>query len=123
MDNSPGYIRHADRIGKEEFIKLFTGEMKLEEWFSGNELASHPFPRHAGSLAARYLVKKRIMDFFGNEILMKETEIMNDEYGKPEVILGEGIEQQMRKKGIGKIICSLSHSRNYAAAATVIFYK
>lgn len=119
MTESPAYIRHADHIRRDEFLLLFSEKEKPEDWFSEQELEIHPFPKNAGSLAARYLVKKRIMQQLGIKGDMREISILNDDLGKPEVLLGDCFRQEMEKLGIEKIICSLSHSRNFVAGMTL----
>lgn len=106
-------------MGKEEFISLFSSRERVEEWFSEAELKEHSFPKNAGSLAARYLVKKRILEELSLQAYGKEIWIMNDEYGKPVIKLDDNIRKELVKAGIEAIFCSLSHSRNYIAVMTI----
>jgi phosphopantetheinyl transferase (holo-ACP synthase) len=106
-------------MGKQEFIGLFTDVEQLEDWFSAGELKLFSFPKNAGSLAARYLVKKRILEELSLQAYGKEIGIMNDEYGKPVIKFNDNIRKGLDKAGIEEISCSLSHSRNYIAVMTI----
>jgi phosphopantetheinyl transferase (holo-ACP synthase) len=119
MEKPPAYISHIDLIGKEEFIRLFASSENPGNWFTGKELEKFSLEKNAGSLAARYLVKKRICDQLGNDDIKMDLEILNDPYGKPEIRLGEVIRPILEKAGIRSILCSISHSRNYITGMTV----
>lgn len=114
-----GYIKYVDRMGKEEFIRQFSSVERVDEWFSGNELREHSFPKNAGSLAARYLVKKRILEKISVKAFGREVEIMNDEFGKPVIKFDDNIRKALDVAGIDEINCSLSHSRHYIVAMTL----
>ena len=123
MDSRPGYISHVDKIGRDAFIELFSGAEKPEEWFTENELRAFSFPRNAGSLAARYLIKRRICRQLGGYELKKEIEVLNEESGKPFLNLSQSIRAAMEKAGIHRILCSLSHSKNHIAGLTVFCFE
>ena len=119
MDKISGYKKFIDRIGKDDFIRLFSGKEELGKWFSEKERKKFSFPGNAGSLAARYLVKKRITDYLGAETGMNGIEILNDEFSKPEIMTDERMKKKIRDNGVDVILCSLSHPRNYAVALTI----
>jgi phosphopantetheinyl transferase (holo-ACP synthase) len=122
MEQSPEYIKHVDLIRKEEFIHLFNTSENPESWFSKKELEVFSFPKNVRSLAARYLIKKRICGHLGVPDLRRQIEILNDPYGKPEIILGENIRMVMKEAGIKRILCSISHSRNYITGMTIFCF-
>ena len=113
MKKMKGYAKHIDFMEKREFIRLFSKEHNIEEWFTENERNCFAFPRNSGSLGARYLIKKRICEETGMTGHEPEIEIMNDSFGKPEIKLVGQIISDLEKSGIRQIICSISHSRNY----------
>jgi phosphopantetheinyl transferase (holo-ACP synthase) len=119
MEQSEAYSKHVDFIKKEEFIYLFSTTEKPERWFSEKESEVFPFPGNVRSLAARYLIKKRICDHIGEHGYMREIEILNDAAGKPEIAFGKNIGNAIEHAGIKKILCSISHSRNYITGMTI----
>ena len=112
--------KYVDRISREGFLNIFREQERPEDWFSEEELRLHPFPKNAGSLAARYLVKKRILEQTRVNARMNEIQILNDEYGKPEIVFDEKVKKELKNKGIDEILCSLSHSRNHIVAMTIM---
>jgi len=53
---------------------------------------------------------------------MQEIEIFNNDFGKPEVMMGEYMHQVLKRKGIKKVECSLSHSQNYITGMTIFCF-
>jgi phosphopantetheinyl transferase (holo-ACP synthase) len=121
MDQKPIYNKYVDMIKKEEFISLFSS-INHEEWFSDRELKKFKFPLNAGSLAGRYLIKKTICDYTKESQKMNEIEILNDELGKPEVLLGMNIRRTIELAGIKDVYCSISHSKNFIAGMTIFCF-
>jgi phosphopantetheinyl transferase (holo-ACP synthase) len=115
------FVRIVNRIDREEFIKLFSS-LETGQWFSERELEIHSFPKNANSLGGRYLIKKAVCDHFKEEVNGSEIEIMNNEFGKPEVFLGSKVRHLSELEGIKKICCSISHSRNIIGGMTILCY-
>ena len=122
MGQNERYSKHVDLIRKEEFTELFSGQFSIDDWFTAKELETFSFPRNAGSLAARFLVKRRICSELQEAQTGKEIEILNDPKGKPILIFGEKLKFVMQGAGVTNILCSLSHSRHYITAMTIICY-
>ncbi len=119
----PGqYKKYIDLIRKEEFDSLFSSNKDLQRWFSKGEMEEFSFPRNSRSLAARYLVKKRICDQLNLSEHMSEIEILNDSFGKPEISFSENMSRKIEQAGVLKILCSLSHSRNYITGMTIFCF-
>jgi len=55
--------------------------------------------------------------------MKKEIEIMNDEFGKPELQYGDNMLAAIHKARIRKIMCSISHSRNFISGMTIICFR
>lgn len=115
------FTRYVDTIRKEEFMNFFLS-CEPGKWFSDRELKAFSFPINAGSLAGRYLIKRTICDNIKEHGYMHEIEILDNESGKPEVLLGENIHSSIDSAGIKKIHCSISHSRNFVTAMTIFCY-
>ena len=115
--------KYTDTMPIAEFVSLFTDREALADWFSDRELGQFAFPKNARSLAARYLVKKRVRDHLGADIRGNEMEILNDTLGKPLMIFTESMQKRVQEKGIEEILCSLSHSRNFAAGMTAVRFR
>ncbi len=123
MTGTRSYAKFIDTLAKEEFIELFTSSESPGNWFTGSELIRFPFPKNAGSLGVRYLVKRRICKEFEGQLRPQQIEILNDDFGKPEIILDEEGLEVIKKNAISELHCSLSHSRNHLAAVTVFNYS
>jgi phosphopantetheinyl transferase (holo-ACP synthase) len=122
MKQSREYSKHVDFIKKEEFIQLFSTTEKTGKWFSEKESKVFSFPENVRSLAARYLIKKRICDQISEDRYMREIEILDDAFGKPEISFGENIGNAIEQAGIKKILCSISHSRNNITGMTIFCF-
>jgi phosphopantetheinyl transferase (holo-ACP synthase) len=122
MEGFTGYTRFVDRISREEFIELFSEKEERSKWYSEKELERFNFPKNARSLAARYIIKRRILEQVGSEGNALGIEILNDEMGKPVIILGHQTQKLLKEKGISEIHCSLSHSRNYIVSLTIFVH-
>ena len=121
MKQKPLYSRYVTTIKKEEFITLFSS-CEPEKWFSNRELEKFSFPGNARSLAGRYLIKRTICDYIKEPGKMNEIEIINNDFGKPEVILGANILYAIELSGIIKIHCSISHSKNFITGMTILCF-
>jgi phosphopantetheinyl transferase (holo-ACP synthase) len=118
MEQESHYKKFVETINKEEFNSFFSN-CQPEEWFSSRELKKFSSPGNAGSLAGRYLIKKTICDFLDEHQNMQEIEILNNDFGKPEVILGEKFLLTSKRAGVKNIQCSISHSRNFITGMTI----
>jgi phosphopantetheine--protein transferase-like protein len=121
MNQTTSFNKIVDTIKKEEFISFFT-ECEPARWFSKQELETFTFPNNIRSLAGRYLIKRTICKYLGENENMNEIEILNNDLGKPEVFLGVNILQKTRLAGIKEIQCSISHSKNFIAGMTILCY-
>jgi len=75
----------------------------------------NPYPSYAGRFAAKEAISKA----FGTgvrEFGLLDIEILNDEFGKPEVYLSE----KLKNKYKGKLNLSISHSKEYATATAIL---
>jgi phosphopantetheine--protein transferase-like protein len=121
VKQKPAYRRYVDTIKKEEFI-IFFSSCEPERWFSNRELEKFSFPQNARSLAGRYLIKRTVCDYIKEPGKMSEIEIINNDFGKPEVLLGADILNAIELAGIKKIHCSISHSKNFITGMTILCF-
>lgn len=75
-----------------------------------------PAPHFAGRFAAKEAVAKAFGTGFGAQLAWHDIEIINDQLGKPIVILSELIQ---KKYNIPKIHISISHCTMYAMATAI----
>lgn len=73
----------------------------------------------AGSFAAKEAVSKALGTGFGL-ICWKDVEILHSESGQPYVRLHRKAEQVMDQLGGKRILVTISHTREYAAAQAII---
>ncbi len=109
----------TDIISREDFFRRFSSSEEKENWFTEKELETFGQKRLSGSLAARYLVRKRIADQVGMNTPVTEIEILNDPFGKPEIRFSELWQAALSRAGFRSVVCSLSHSRNYITSLTI----
>jgi phosphopantetheine--protein transferase-like protein len=121
MPDTPSYIKIVNKISKEDFINLYP-VLVDERWFSEKELETFSFDKRASSLAGRYLIKKAVADKLGQDFDKSEIEILNNEFGKPDIVIGENVRKILDKAGIKKVWCSISHSRNIIAGMTILSF-
>lgn len=109
-------IKKALRKWDKHFVdRIFT---KNELIYSNNKRFSY---QH---LAARFATKEAVLKAFGGGWLRtlpwKEVEIINNESGKPGVRLHGEAKQLKQKRGINRIVISISHTKNYAVASAIL---
>jgi phosphopantetheinyl transferase (holo-ACP synthase) len=121
MKQKPVYLKFVEKIKKEEFTSFYNNG-NVSEWFSERELQVFTYPENISSLAGRYLIKRTICDFMKDHKSMHEIEILNDDFGKPGIIIPSIIRSAVATCGVRKIECSISHSRNYIIGMTLFCY-
>ncbi len=121
MKSKTAYKKYVEIIKLEEFISIYTSSSP-EELFSGSELGAFSFPGNARSLAGRYLIKKTICNFLHKPGSMNEIEILNNSFGKPEIVASAELQKTIKHAGISNICCSISHSRNLITGMTIISF-
>ncbi len=115
-------------IKRLERVSRRWGRSFLKKVYTDRELAyarSKRFPYQ--HLAARFAAKEAIFKALGEVekdfVGWKNVEILNDAYGKPEVVWHGQAEQCRKKRGIAGIVVSLSHTENYAVASALIDFN
>ncbi len=93
--------------------------------FSENEIKyceakANKFEHYAARFAAKEAFFKALGTGWKNGTSFNEIEIVNDESGKPELVLLGETAKTVDKMSIGKISVSLSHLKDIAAAVVVI---
>ncbi len=107
-----------------EFLDLLSNNCPLEKLFTKSELKRFSIIKSVGSLAARWLIKRSLLNILTlkNDHYL-DIEILNDEYGKPEIELRSTVKERSKELGIESVICSLSHTQRRVAGMIVINYK
>ena len=77
------------------------------------------YQHYAGRFAAKEAVSKFLGTGFLGEFNLKDIEIKNNEFGKPEVILYSNALEVFKNKGYSQISVSISHSKEYAISMVV----
>ena len=75
------------------------------------------YQHYAARFAAKEAIFKAISKNLSNDYSLKDFEIVNDENGKPEVVLNKEIDE------IENIDISISHCKDYAVAMVVVLFK
>lgn len=78
-------------------------------------------------LAARFATKEAVLKAFGGgwsrNLPWKDVEIINDKNGKPKIRLYRAAKKLYGIKKIGRIVVSMSHTKNYAVANAILVKK
>jgi holo-[acyl-carrier protein] synthase len=72
--------------------------------------------------AGRFAAKEAILKVLGTglrNVKWTDIEIVKDDLGKPHVKLSGKAQEMAKAQGLGSILLSISHSRNYAVAQAV----
>ena len=105
------------KIIKELNIDDFNNQIsysKYNEYFTVNEIEKFGKKNNKASLAARYLIKKILIEWVGDALKPIDIEILNNEYGRPQ-IFSKGISKELLKK----IHFSVSHTKSKAIALVI----
>ncbi|MGN6545615.1 MAG: holo-ACP synthase [Aureliella sp.] len=103
------------------------GELFLTRVYTQQEIAycsarRSAIQHYAGRWAAKEAVLKSIGTGWSRGIHWTDIEVVNAVGGKPSIVIGGAARQICEQRGIGEVLISISHSRNYAIAyATAIF--
>jgi holo-[acyl-carrier protein] synthase len=101
----------VDRHGHHIIDKIFTlNEQNYCFRFSNSS------ERFAGRFAAKEAVSKALGMGIGTDIGWQDIEVLNDEKGKPYLILSQKIKAQFNNP---QILISLSHTSEYATAVAI----
>ncbi|MDP6686259.1 MAG: holo-ACP synthase [Candidatus Omnitrophota bacterium] len=101
------------------------GEKFLNRVFTKRELKyarSKKFSHE--NLAARFACKESVLKAFGDTKIgaqLRNIEIINNEKGKPEVILHGEVKEFADKHKLYKIEVSMSHTSNYAVSNAILW--
>ncbi|MDD4956133.1 MAG: holo-ACP synthase [Candidatus Omnitrophica bacterium] len=101
------------------------GEVFLRKIFTGNELSYADLKKDhsmhmAGKFAAKEAVKKALPDGARIGLSWADIEILNQDDGKPYVMLHGEADKIVKKHGIKKVLVSISHTRDLATANAVV---
>lgn len=83
------------------------------------ERMKNPVPSIAGRFAAKEAVLKMIGTGWRGQIAWTDIEIVNDESGQPRVTLSGHTLLVARRLGITRVMLSITHTENYAAASAI----
>mgnify|MGYP000942996274 CR=1 FL=1 len=109
-------IKHSLENGGEAFKKRVFTEKEIEYCESKK---STKYESYAARFAAKEAVSKAFGTGIGKYISWKDIEVINDEKGKPNVILSDRAKELFCSINGLDISISLSHCKNYAVAYVV----
>lgn len=92
----------------------------LAWWFSADEMEAYSWKTNPGSLAARFLVKREILEYTGGVCQGKDISILNDSWGAPVLHCPTSVWQALESLGTPHIHFSISHTR-LRAMVLIIF--
>ena len=84
------------------------------EYFTFKEIEKFGKKNNRASLAARYLIKKILIEWVGDALKPVDIEILNNEYGRPQIF-----SKKISKEILKKIHFSISHTKSKAIALVI----
>jgi holo-[acyl-carrier protein] synthase len=116
-----------DLVENERIEKIIGkwGEKFLLRVFSAAEISycsRHvQAPIHYGArFAAKEAFLKAMGIGLGMGVKLREIEVVNNDQGKPDLLLRDSANEQILKREIRKIHLSLTHTKNYATAIVIL---
>ena len=115
-------IVEVDRIKK---ALVLWGDRFLKRVFTERELLYVNKKKFSHeNLAARFACKESVLKAFGDTrigVSLRNIEILNDEKGKPRVVLHREAKEFANRNKLHKITVSMSHTSNYAVSNAVLW--
>lgn len=110
--------RMKDAVGK-------WGESFLSKIFTEREIGYANSRRFSSQhFAARFAAKEAVLKAFGegrkSPVKWTDIEVLNDAEGKPSIRFHDSAVRLKKKRGVGEVIVSMSHSKNYAIANAIL---
>ena len=103
-----------ERHGGSFVAKVFTeGERRY------CEMQRDPVPHYAARFAAKEAIAKALGCGIGKDLNWTDMDIQRSESGAPHVRLYGAGARFMQEQGIGEVMISLSHARQYSAANAI----
>ncbi len=101
------------------------GDSFLRKVFTDREIEYANSRRFAYQhLAARFATKEAVLKAFGGgwirTLPWKDVEVINDSNGKPKIKLHGEAKRIYNKKKLGKIVISMSHTKDHAVANAIL---
>ncbi len=101
------------------------GENFLSKIFTPREIKYSNSKRSAYQhLAGRFAAKEAALKALGvprrTEVWWTQIEVFNDREGRPHMEFHKDALKLKKKRGVGKVLISLSHSKNYAVANAIL---
>jgi holo-[acyl-carrier protein] synthase len=109
--------RIAVKISKESGFRELVFSPKEIEYC---EKKTNKFEHYAARFAAKEAFLKAAGTGWINETAFNEIEILNDESGKPEMVLLGETARWMAQRGSSRILVSMSHLKTMASAVVII---
>ena len=114
-------IIEIERIEKAISKESFKNKIYTQRELENIEKRGNRTETYAGIFSAKEAISKAIGTGV-REFALTDLEILNDDLGKPYVVVSEKLDKILKtKKEDYQIEISISHSRKYATAMTIIF--
>jgi len=107
-------MRDASEKWGKKFLEKFLTDSEISYCYEKKD----PYP----SLSVRFAAKEALIKAVGSEIHvnLKEVEVINNERGRPSLVINGKLEDFFREKGIDNYHVSLSHEKEYGVASVVL---
>jgi holo-[acyl-carrier protein] synthase len=108
------------RASHEKFGERFLNRILRPEEIFYCLSHKHPAPHIAARFAAKEAISKAFGTGIGGQLGWHDMEVGRRPSGEPYVILHDGGQKLLLERGAGRIVLSLSHTEQYAAAVAII---
>ncbi|HDQ26509.1 MAG TPA: holo-[acyl-carrier-protein] synthase [bacterium] len=112
-----------DVVDVKRFKKLAGADSFLKRIFTPREISYCRKKKNSSlNLAGRFAVKEAFIKAVSDNkrISLKQIETVNNEDGKPDIVLNDAVKKLLKKKRAKKVIISITHTEITAAAVCIL---
>jgi holo-[acyl-carrier protein] synthase len=100
--------------------RSFTGRFFSQHEIDYCQKRAVPAIHYAARFAAKESFLKSLGIGLGMGVNLKDIEVMNDQQGKPDLILHDEAQRLLSERGIQKVHLSLTHTSDAAVAVVIL---
>lgn len=114
-------IIECDRVRRsvERYGEIFLNRILTDSEQQYVARKKDPVPHIAGRFAAKEAILKTIGTGWRGKIAWCDMEVLNDELGQPVVTLTGETARQAERRGIKRVLVSISHTKVHAIASAI----
>ncbi len=115
-------IKRLAKVSK-KWGKNFLKKVYTEQELRYAKSKKFPYQHLAARFAAKEAIFKALGEVETNFVGWKNIEVLNNAYGKPQIVWHGEAEKVRKKRKVKKALVSLSHTENYAVANVLLVFQ